>query len=235
MTKKAVSKISDSSARGKPDSQVLQVGQGPDETEGEAMARVLLNPNARHGHVAIIFAASMLGMAAEKPGIMDCSKFVKARGDKAVNGDLEFASRMLAAQATTLDAMFTEFARRAHLNFPNNFDASERFTRLAMKAQSNSRTTLETLAKLHQPREQTVRHIHVNEGGQAIVADQFHNHTGGRENAKSADQPHEQGASGTALLGPDPLGKGLPIASLEGKEALPVARGAVTRSAKGQS
>ena len=41
-----------------------------------------------------------------------------------------------------------------------------------MKAQSNCRTTLEALAKLHQPREQTVRHIHVNDGGKAIVADQ---------------------------------------------------------------
>jgi hypothetical protein len=102
-----------------------------------------------------------------------------------------------------------------------------------LKAQSNCRATLETLAKLHQPREQTVRHVHVNEGGQAIVADQFHNHAGGKENAKSAIQLHEQGALGSALLGQDPSGVGVPIASLEGQEALPVARRAVTGSAQG--
>lgn len=38
------------------------------------------------------------------------------------------------------------------------------------------RATLEALAKLHQPREQTVKHVHVNEGGRAIVADQIHQH-----------------------------------------------------------
>ncbi len=52
--------------------------------------------------------------------------------------------------------------------------------RLALKVKANSRATLETLAKLHQPREQTVRHVHVNEGGQAVVADNFHNYAGGQ-------------------------------------------------------
>lgn len=52
--------------------------------------------------------------------------------------------------------------------------AMERYTRLALKAQGNCRATLEALAKLHQPREQTVKHVHVNEGGQAVVADHFH-------------------------------------------------------------
>jgi hypothetical protein len=32
---------------------------------------------------------------------------------------------------------------------------------------------LEALAKLHQPREQTVKHVHVNEGGQTVVTDHF--------------------------------------------------------------
>ncbi len=99
---------------------------------------------------------------------------------KAAEGDLEMVSKILAAQAITLDGMFAELARRAALNMGEYISAAERYGRLALKAQSNCRATLDTLAKLHQPREQTVRHVHVNEGGQAIVANQFHNHSGGQ-------------------------------------------------------
>ena len=90
-------------------------------------------------------------------------------------------------------------------------EASERYMRLALKAQANSRAMLEALAKLHQPREQTVRHVHVNEGGQAVIANQFHHQAGKHQNAGSAKQLHAA-AGGTAgersaLSGPDPIGK----------------------------
>ena len=95
-----------------------------------------------------------------------------------------------------------------------------------MKAQSNSRATLEALAKLHQPREQTVRHVHVNEGGQAIVADQFHHHAGGSEDVENVKQSHATGAAGASAALPrqNAGGDGLPVASGEGQAAMPDAR-----------
>ena len=92
---------------------------------------------------------------------------------------MTMATRILASQATSLDAMFTELARRASVNMAEYPQAMERYMRLAFKAQSASRSTLEALARLHQPREQTVRHVHVNDGGQAVIADQFHHHDAG--------------------------------------------------------
>jgi hypothetical protein len=85
---------------------------------------------------------------------------------------------------------------------------------------------LEALAKLHQPREQTVRHVHVNDGGQAIVADHFHQHTRGMQNAEPVKQSRATGAAGTgtALPSQDPGRDGVPIASGEGAEAVPDAR-----------
>ena len=135
-------------------------------------------------------------------------------------------SRILAAQAIALDSMFAELARRAALNMGEYMDASERYGRLALRAQTNCRTTLEALAKLHQPREQTVRHVHVNEGGQAVVADHFHNHAGGGENAETSEQSHATGAAGkrASLPRPDPQGEGLPIPGGEGAEPVPNAR-----------
>ena len=105
-------------------------------------------------------------------------------------------------------------------------DAAERYMRLALKAQAACRSTLEALARLHLPREQTVKHVHVNDGGQAVVADHFHQHAGGQENGKSVKQSDATGATGqrAALPSSDPLGDGVPITGGEGEAAMQDAR-----------
>lgn len=204
----------------------LTVEQTPDETGAQAMARKLLEPQFRHALSASAFAGKALGGSLEAPGLMDYVTHVQKATGKAEAGDLAIASRMLAAQAITLDSMFTELARRAALNMGEYINAAERYGRLALKAQSNCRTTLEALAKLHQPREQTVRHVHVNDGGQAVIADQFHHHPGGKENDKSDKQSHATGATGAiaTLPCPDPFGNGVPIPGGEGQAAVQDAR-----------
>ncbi len=83
-----------------------------------------------------------------------------------------------------------------------------------------------TLAKLHQPREQTDRHVHVNEGGQAVVADHFHHHAGAAKNDKSVKQSDATEAAGAcaALPGPDANGSGVPVPGSERQAAVPHAR-----------
>ena len=168
----------------------------------------------------------MLGNNQEMPGIGDYADHVHVAARDAAGGDVTMASRILAAQAITLDSMFAELARRTAMNMSEYIDASERYGRLALKAQSNCRATLEALAKLHQPREQTVRHVHVNEGGQAIVADQFHNYTGARENAKIDKQSQATGTAGqnAALPSPDALGNGVSVTSRKGQKTMQNAR-----------
>ena len=101
----------------------------------------------------------------------------------------------------TLDTMFTEMTRRMAPNMGEHLAATEIYARIALKAQAQSRATLEALAKLHQLCNQTVRHVHVNEGGQAVIADQVHHHAGGVENGKSIKQSHapEAANAGAAL------------------------------------
>lgn len=211
----------------------LAVDQFGDETAEQAVARTLLEPSARHGHSAAAFASKMMSGTDGMPSLMDYSDHVHAAGNRAAKGDLSDASRMLAAQAITLDNMFTELARRAALNMGDYINATESFGRLALKAQSNCRATLEALAKLHQPREQTVRHVHVNEGGQAVIADQVHNHAGVLGNEESIKQSLTTSGAGAlaALPSPDPLGGGVPIPSRERAEAVPDARWHEPRSA----
>lgn len=205
----------------------LRIDQSPDETGAQAMARKLVQPAFKNAIATSGFISKMIG-GVELPGLTDYANELQKTSTKAAEGDLAMASKMLAAQAVTLDTMFSELARRTAMNMGDYINAAERYGRLALKAQSNCRATLEAMAKLHQPREQTVRHVHVNEGGRAVVADHFHNHAGGHRNAESAEQPHAAGTdaarSGPAMLGQNTQGDGLPIPGDQGGEAMQDAR-----------
>ncbi len=195
-------------AKGVEAKNALTVEQSTEETGAEAMARALLQPTLKNALAASAFASKPLGENFEAPGIGDYVKHVQCVTKNAAEGDLQIASELLAAQAIALDSMFAELARRSASNMGEYIEASERYGRLALKAQSNCRTTLEALAKLHLPREQTVRHVQVNDGGQAVIADEFHNHTGGPKNDKSVKQSHATNPVGesTALPCPDASG-----------------------------
>ena len=54
---------------------------------------------------------------------------------------------MLTAQAHTLDALFTALVQRAALNSGEYIGAADTYNRLALKAQSQCRATLETLGQ----------------------------------------------------------------------------------------
>ncbi|WJS98376.1 hypothetical protein [Novosphingobium humi] len=221
-----------------PPNHAMNVVKEKDEKDRIAIAKTLLGPGFRHASALAGLHGKQFGQADFMPGLGDYADALRDLGDKAVKGDLALASRLLAAQALTLDSIFAETARRMASNMGEHLPAMEIYARIAMKAQTNSRATLEALAKLHAPREQTVRHVHVNEGGQAVIADQFHHHagqpTGGQENGQPSEQPHAPdhharvigGASGqgAALPCPDAGGRALPIASGERGEAVPDAR-----------
>lgn len=214
------------SAHQRKPEKALQVQKRAGDSKADAVARLLLEPDLRHAVAAMAFSEAALGYNAKDVGLVEQFQHIKDSADKAAKGDLAFCSRLLAAQAITLDSMFAEMARRSAANMGEYLDASERYGRLALKAQANCRATLEALAKLHQPREQTVRHVHVNEGGQAIVADQFHNHEGGGKNGKTVKQCHATGTADprAALPSPDPHWHGMPVAGSERQTAMQDAR-----------
>lgn len=177
------------------------------ETDEQALARAMLDPVARHAVLSSVYADQAFGDSS-RLSVTETAAQLEAELGKAAMGDLQMASRILASQAFSLDAIFTELARRSSINLGQHIEAMDRYMRLALKAQAASRSTLEALAKLHQPREQTVRHVHVNEGGQAVIAEQFHHHAGGIENAKSVKQSQATERTGkfAALSGADTRG-----------------------------
>lgn len=103
---------------------------------------------------------------------------------------------------------------------------AQMFGNLATKLLRTSQGQMETLARMRRGGEQVVRHVHVdNRGGQAVIAENVH--TGGKEYGKTDEQTHATGTAGigSALLGSDPFGNGVPISSGEGAQAMPNARG----------
>ena len=66
-------------------------------------------------------------------------------------GDLRDAEALLTTQAVALNVIFTELARRAALNMSTCLAVTDTYLRLALKAQSQCRTTLETLATIKHP------------------------------------------------------------------------------------
>jgi hypothetical protein len=89
---------------------------------------------------------------------------------------------------------------------------------------------MEALTKLRRGGEQVVRHVHVYEGGQAVVAGTVN--VGGRDVGKVSEQPHALPPV-PAVLGADPLGHALPSAG-HAEWTVPDARGQVPRRAEGQ-
>jgi hypothetical protein len=209
---------------GKRNAILMQQTEG--ETDDQTTARMLLDPCTRHALTSMPFIGSNLSESCPLPGAMDFVDGLRSIAGKAEAGDMALVSRMLVTQAVALDAIFGEFARRSSLNMGSHLDAAERYARLALKAQSNSRATLEALAKLHQPREQIVRHVHVNEGGQAIVADQVNHYARGAGNAETDKQSQAAEALDecTAMPCPDPAGRRVPVPGSEGAQAMPDAR-----------
>jgi hypothetical protein len=218
--RKTSPKTKPTAAKPKP----ITVEARKDETEPQTMARVLVGPYWRHGFVAKAIVDKSAGQVPGDPQFDHYGKAIKAKAEQTAQGDLRLASDMLVAQAHSLDALFTELARRSTMNMGEYMGATESYGRLALRAQANCRATLEALMKLHQPREQTVKHVHVNQGGQAVVADHFH--TGGGENGEIVKQSHATGATAAspALPCPDQEGNALPIPGCEREKALQDAR-----------
>lgn len=113
-------------------------GENPDE----ATARVLLRPSVQA-------AATIQRMQGDNHEVNALAKELQRQVEAVNGGDLKRAEAMLIAQAHTLDELFNNLARRAvgqeHLlQYEAHF-------RIALRAQSQCRATIETLAAIKNP------------------------------------------------------------------------------------
>ena len=122
----------------------LEVKRKRDESEGKALARFGIQPTV-NGALTIADYCKSFGDI-ELSGLVDeLSDLTKAVHDS----DLKRPEALLMVQAQVLDAIFNNLARRAAAQ--EYLKQFETHLRLAFKAQSQCRATLETLAAIKNP------------------------------------------------------------------------------------
>src|SRR5512137_700194 len=118
-----------------------------EKTDEEVLAEIAHDPGARSLAGVRTFLKGTVG----EPSVTESLAALNARIREVQAGSMASAEATLVAQADTLDAIFNELARRAAMNMGEYLGATETYLRLALKAQSQCRATLETLAAIKNP------------------------------------------------------------------------------------
>ncbi len=121
----------------------------PGESRAESLAKLSMD-----GMLPLTFTADMFarGFAGGELDLTTMLARMTGTARDAAAGELATLERMLSGQAQTLNVMFCELARRAALNMGEHLEATETYLRLALKAQAQSRATVEALAEIKSPR-----------------------------------------------------------------------------------
>lgn len=142
----------------------LVLTQKPNQSKDEAIAEKMLKPSALSSAVIESYKDNIQG---------DSLDFVLAFGilerevSKVKGGDLSKIEEMLLSQAVALELMFTSLARRAKSQ--EQLLQYETHMRFALKAQNQSRATLQALIQLKQPSQTTfVKQANIAQGHQQV-------------------------------------------------------------------
>lgn len=120
-----------------------------------------LEPKQTPAAAAAVMAVEGIGMNAvladsfsSKLGAVDVTELMTRltlTAERVATGAREDLEKILAAQSVALNAIFTELALVARQNITTNIEVFERLIRIALKAQSQSRATAESIALMQTP------------------------------------------------------------------------------------
>lgn len=136
-----------------------------------------------------ITARSFLGPSQPNLSVTELVASVKDHGKRVNANDLAAAEQMLMAQSIALNAIFAEMARRSALNMGEYLDASERYMRLALKAQGQCRATVETLAAIKNPPVVYAKQANITSGPQQVNNGVLSGQKGGAPEFSDASSP----------------------------------------------
>jgi hypothetical protein len=137
------------------------------QTEAEVRAAATIGPT-----VQAAYTVSKIEKGGDLNALVDA---LQTQSKRAISGDTGRMEEMLITQAHTLDLIFNNLTRRAVANMQEGYvPVAETYLRLALKAQSQSRASIESLAQIKNPPVVYARqanfaagHQQVNNGGEA--------------------------------------------------------------------
>lgn len=117
--------------------------------------------------------------------MQECIGVMKERQAKIRGGNLTSLENMLTAQAVTLNALFNKLAQRSGVNMGEHLGAADTYMRLALKAQSQCRSTIEAINEIKNPSSAPTfvkqanigNAVQVNNGRQNRTSTRTHAHT----------------------------------------------------------
>jgi hypothetical protein len=161
------------------DKRVIPVNEVPGEDPDLTLVRVRLHPVFHASTTMVNFDQSL-----NNHSLKSIAKELGQHEKNVKAGDMGRAESLLINQANTLDVIFNALAQRAGANVGKHQDTAERYLRMALKAQSQCRTSLETLAEIKAPRSATFIK-------QANIGQQQQINNGPTVNGASQSRAHE--------------------------------------------
>ena len=125
--------------------------------------------------------------------MQECIGVMKERQAKIRGGNLTSLENMLTAQVFTLNALFNKLAQRSGLNMGEHLGAADTYMRLALKAQSQCRSTIEAINEIKNPSSATfVRQANIGNAVQVNNGQQNRNSThAGARMEKNQTEPNK--------------------------------------------
>lgn len=149
----------------KPNPDAVQIrATGPDDVDA-AKARGLLRPTVT-GAAAIRTAHQAKNGVTVGPSVEALINELSAQCKAVTDGSMARPEALLTVQAHTLDTLFSDLVRRAYSH--TGLDPFERIMRLALRVQSQSRATVETLAVIKNPPMVFAKQANVTTGPQQV-------------------------------------------------------------------
>jgi hypothetical protein len=143
----------------------MTIAPEEEKSREQRFSEVALSPIFGNTITAIDFAKGTLG----ELDLIATNSVMMKEVKKVQGGNLSGVEATLMAQAITLDKIFTEMARRAAVNMGQQMHAMETYMKLALKAQTQCRTTLQTLAEVKNPRPVAfVKQANISNGPQQV-------------------------------------------------------------------
>jgi hypothetical protein len=142
----------------------LVIGEREGETAASSLARATLNPSVGAATTVQNFCTGWI----EGLELMAVASELEGQARATSSGDLSRVEAILMTQAHALDTIFNSLARNAAINMGEHMAGFEVYMRLALKAQSQSRATLETLAAIKNPPTVFARQANIAHGPQQV-------------------------------------------------------------------
>jgi hypothetical protein len=147
-----------------PKSKLLAVEAPADTPRDYLLAQVAASPHLGAASTVIRFSQADMG----EVSLTDLVRVLKEQGAAINGGDLRNVEAMLSSQAVALNTVFAEMARRAALSAGKYLEVTDTYMKLALRAQSQCRATLETLAAIKNPPVVFAKQANIAHGHQQV-------------------------------------------------------------------